>query len=40
MHILNEINAIVDYTNECLQEISKTYSSKGFRFNYEVAEIR
>jgi hypothetical protein len=40
MQILNEINAIVDYTNECLQEISKTYSSKGFRFNYEVAEIR
>jgi len=36
MAILEEIDPIVDYTNECLREISKTYSSKLIRFNNEI----
>jgi hypothetical protein len=39
MTILNEINPIVDYANECLTEISKTYTSKSIQFNYEILEV-
>jgi hypothetical protein len=36
--ILQEINPIVDYANECFFEISKTYKSKGLRFTSELRE--
>jgi len=36
MAILEEIDPIVDYTNECLREISITYGSKLIRFSNEI----
>lgn len=37
MAILEEIDPIVDYSNECLREISKTYSSKLIQFSNEIS---
>jgi hypothetical protein len=34
--ILEEIDPIVDYVNECLRETSKTYSSKVIQFSNEI----
>jgi hypothetical protein len=36
--ILEEIDPIVDYTNECLSYISKTYSSTVIQFSNEIRE--
>lgn len=33
---LNEINQIIDYANECLNDISKTYNSKTLQINQQV----
>jgi hypothetical protein len=37
--ILREINPIVDYANECLRDISETYSSRVLRFDYEGGQV-
>ena len=36
LDILEEIDPIVDYVNECLRDISKTYSSKLIQFSNEM----
>jgi hypothetical protein len=36
MTIMEEVNPIVDYANECLGYISKAYSSKKISFTYEM----
>jgi hypothetical protein len=36
MAILDEINPIIEYANECFQEIGKTYGSKPIRVSNEV----
>jgi len=36
--ILEEIDPIVDYANDCLADISKVYSSKRLRFSNELRE--
>lgn len=36
---LQEVHAIVEYSNECFKDISKTYSSALFEFNDELARI-
>jgi len=36
LDILEEIDPIVDYVNECLRETSKTYSSKIIQFSNEI----
>jgi len=36
LDILEEIDPIVDYVNECLRETSKTYSSKVIQFSNEI----
>ena len=37
--ILREINPIVDYANECLRDISETYSSRVLLFDYEACQV-
>lgn len=36
--ILNEINPIVNYVNECLEDTARTYKSKPLMFTYEIQE--
>ena len=39
MDILEEIDPIIEYANECLVDISRTYKSKMLRFSNELREI-
>ena len=36
MAILDEINPIIEYANECFQEIGKTYGSKPIRMSHDM----
>jgi len=36
---IQEINAIVEYSNECFREIGKTYTSKPLQFNDQLEQI-
>lgn len=38
MTILDELKPIINYVNECLKDIGKTYSSTTFRFDYNMLE--
>lgn len=39
MDILNEIQPIIDYANECFHDIAKTYGSKPIRINSEMRNV-